>query len=266
MHRPYYIETEKGRDGPHDLIDVMRRIRTGRITGDTLIYVDGDASFRRAADIPEIALFFDRSESAPAPGAERAPTIRRLLTSGWQFILNNNAMTVYAGGLLLVTFILTLSFVVMFGAAAGAALGWCAFVVLHHLYMLFVLRMYRRQPVGDDFYQRQLSPVLPTLMLSSAVLAIMMAGGWLLGIVPGMAVAVIYIFVPFLILDRRYSMIEAMHASRLLLGKHGTRTLALGACLALMHLFCILLVFPIPVSLPLFSAALAELYEELSLA
>ena len=126
------------------------------------------------------------------------------------------------------------------------------------------MRIYRNQPFSTKFWNEQLSPAISMLFFAAIVIGLMMIGGFILLVLPGIIIATLYAFVPFLILDRRMSLIEAMTASRLLVRKHRGRYQPNIAILILMHIGCLLLIIPIPVTLPMFAASLSRFYEELS--
>lgn len=264
MQSTYYIAEGEAKDGPHDLVAVMRRIRTGKIHKTTPIYIDTAASPTPAAQIPEIALFFDRAADVSQAPPPLAPSTWSAISAGWRFTQQHSIMTVYAGAMLLLCLMLATGLVGHLGLITGAIVTWCVFVLLQNFYLVFSLRLFRGQAFGADFYNSMLSPVLLPLVGASLLLALMMAGGYFLLLVPGLIVAVMYVFVPFLLLDRRYSAVEAMHASRLLLQKYGRSYFPVICLLILLYLFSVIFIFPIPLALPVFSAAISQLYEELS--
>src|SRR5688572_5602401 len=101
MQHTYYIDLSGIKDGPHTLVTIMRRIRTGKVKPDTLIYTDGEAIPKRASDIEEISLFFTHDDSASS-GESRQPvqaqlSVSRLLRDSWQFTIQHSVMSVYAG-------------------------------------------------------------------------------------------------------------------------------------------------------------------------
>ena len=263
MQHIYYIDAG-GKDGPHDLVSIMRRIRARKIGPETGIYVDDAETTVPARALPDIAMFFSHDNDAAAPRKRQAMSLRRSFRTGWNFVTENNAMTVYSGALLLLSILLASALTGWMGLIKGGAAAWIAFILMHHFYFIFILRLYRGQPVSAEFFNQQITPVLPKLLISCIVLALMMVGGFFLLVVPFVIIWVLYIFVPFLILDRRFGMIEAMHASRLLLQKNDRRYLGMVALLVVLHLLCLALIIPLPLTLPLFAAALAEMYEEIS--
>ena len=51
MQHSYYIDLSGIKDGPHSLVNIMRRIRIGKITPETLIYIDKEDLPQRASSI-----------------------------------------------------------------------------------------------------------------------------------------------------------------------------------------------------------------------
>lgn len=270
MVQQYYIDNNGAKDGPHDLLTIMRRIRAEKIGPDTLIFVDDAADSKPANQIHDIALFFTRTPAQLGPETHKQEpagkvSMHDVLQESWRFTYDNNIMTVFAGGLVLLAIMLAAGLVSSMGAAIGGMLSWIVFVILHYIFFIFILRIYRMQPFSADFINRQFAPVLPILLFAGIVLALMMIGGFFLLVIPGILVAVYYIFAPFFIYDRRMSLVEAMYASRLLVQKHNRRYQRMFSMLVLMYIGCLILIFPIPVALPMFAVTLARVYEELSI-
>jgi hypothetical protein len=263
----YYIHTPEGKDGPHDLVTLMRRIHAGKVSPDTLIYIDAAETPVRARSVDDIAQFFVQGQSAAAPRQLRAvPTLNSLLANGWRFTLEHNVMTVYAGGLLLLSIMLASGLVQSMGLGKGLLVSWIVFVLFHNFYLIFVQRLYRGQPFSSSFINQQIAPALWTIIFACVLLSLMLAGGLLLLVLPGILIAVFYVFTPFIILDHHTGALKAMKISRQLLQKRDSSWRDSVCTLVVLHLVCMLLIFPLPVTLPIFAAALAELYEELSAA
>ncbi|MBY0408127.1 MAG: hypothetical protein K2Q01_10580 [Rickettsiales bacterium] len=260
----YFIDTSGTKDGPHDLVTVMRRIRAGKIGPETGIYKDEEGP-TPASVLPDTAMFFSRSAETVAKHTE-IPVLRLipLLREGWRFTSENSIMTVFAGGLLLLSILLSTSMVQAFGPVFGSILGWLSFLMLHNLYLVCCLRLYRNQPFSARFWREQLAPRLTLLLGLAIVVGLMMVGGFTLLVLPGILVGMAYAFAPFFILDRHMSLVEAMTASRLLVRKHGGFYQRNVALLMLMHIGAMLLIIPVPVTLPMFAACLSRFYEELS--
>ncbi len=264
----YYIDISGTKDGPHDLVTIMRRIRAAKIGPDTGIYTDDSPTPVPANQLADTALFFSRDQ-APEPVAPKRveiPALRiiNLLHEGWRFTSENSIMTVFGGGLLLLTILVATGMISVLGEVIGGGLSWLVFVMFHYLYLVCCLRMYRGQPFSVKFWNEQLSPNLSMLLFAAITVGLMMIGGFLLLVIPGILVSVYYAFVPFFIMDRGMSLIESMHASRLLVQKHKGRYKWNIGMLLMMHIGCLILIIPIPVSLPMFAASLSRVFEELS--
>jgi len=263
----YYLDVNGTKDGPHDLLSIMRRIRAQKIGPDTGIFVDDAHESVPANQINDIALFFSRHNidaSTPRPELP-AVSLHTVLNDSLRFTFDHNIMTVFAGGMVLLTILLAAGLIDVLGPVIGGMLSWIVFVVFHYIFFICTLRIYRMQPFSIDFMNQHLAPILPVLLFSAIVLALMMVGGFFLLVIPAVVVSVYYIFVPFFIYDRHMSMVEAMYASRLLVQKHNRHYQKIFEILILMHVGCLILIFPIPLTLPMFTASLARIYEDLSI-
>lgn len=268
MSNQYYLDNSGIKDGPHDLVTIMRRIRAQKIGPDTPIYVGEADKPTPAGEIHDIALFFSRKlqNNEPAAAAVNIPSLslHNILYEGWRFTTENSITTVFSGGMLLLAILISTGMVTALGPVIGSMLSWIIFVIFHYVFLACGLRLYRGQPFSVTFLNSQLAPALPHLIFAAIVFALMMIGGFSLLVLPALAVAIIYCFVPFFILDRNLTLIESMHASRLLVQKHNRKYQNKVAMLIFMHLGCLLLIIPVPVTFPMFIAGLAKLYEELS--
>ena len=265
----YYIDISGRKDGPHDLVTLMRRIRAHKIGPDTGIFTDDNAIPIPASQLPDTAIFFTHNAQTSEPAAIRHSVIpalkaRNLLRESWRFTTTNSIMTVFAGGMLLLGILVATGMINVLGTLPGGMLSWVIFMMMQYIYFICSLRMYRGQPFSARFWNEQLSPILFLLLFAAIVIGLMMTGGFILLIVPSIVVAVYYAFVPFLIMDRNMSLIEAMTASRLLVQKHRGRYQLGLALLMILHAICLFLIIPIPLTLPMFAACLARFYEELS--
>ncbi len=266
MSADYYVVSDGHKEGPLDLVTIMRRVRAGKIKPDTDIYI-GDAEHpKRAESIEEISPFFLRLLEGPA-NARALPgtaSLSELLKTGWLFTMEHNIMTVYAGGMLLLVLLLSLSIIGTVGFAAGAFISWCVFIVLHNFYFIFSARFFRGQTFGEDFINLQLAPVLLPIILSSLIFAAVVAAGVTLLIVPGILAATFFIYVPLILLDKQCSIPEAFTASFRMVRKAGTKHIVMLAMLLTLDLICFALIMPVPLTLPIFIAVLCDMYEKLS--
>lgn len=266
MSTDYYIVTDGQKEGPLDMLTIMRRVRSGKIKPDTEIFI-GDSEFSKRADvIDEISPFFLRLLEGPedARALPDKASLGALLKAGWSFTIEHNIMTVYAGGMLLMILLLTLVFASQMGLHAGIFISWCIFMILHNMYFVFALRFFRGQTFGDDFINQQLAPALAPILISSLLVAVMIAGGIALLIVPGVLAATFFIFVPVLLLDTHCTMPEAFKKSYRMVKSAGAQHIITLSILLALHLLCFVLIMPVPLTLPIIIAALCEMYEKLS--
>jgi uncharacterized membrane protein len=135
---------------------------------------------------------------------------------------------------------------------------------LQSIYLACTLRLYRGQPLSSQFFNQMLLPISLKLIFASVLFGVMAFGGTLLVVLPGIAVLALYSFMPFLLLDRRGSIIQAMNHSRVLLTSNNAHGLAPALGLCFMYVCGMALIALVPLVLPLYAAAMAELYEELS--
>jgi hypothetical protein len=263
MQPLYTIVTPGGKDGPHDLVSIMRKIRSGKVTSDTLLFLNQETTPVAASSVAEIKIFFETS--SVTQDSKRKTQLRRsqVVSRGWQFVSQHTYATAYAGLLVVICVSMLMIFSQFLPPVIAYGSVWVTFVVLHNIYLLWLLSEYRGQQYASQFLSRYLLPNLAALIFSSLLLAMMISGGLIALIIPGILVAVIYVFVPFLMADRRYRVVEAMLASRLLIQKAGKKNMMTIVGLVGVHFICLLLVIPIPLTLPLFAAMLSDIYEEL---
>ena len=265
MVQQYFIDVGGNKDGPHDLLTIMRRIRSQRIGPSTLIFSDSSNESVRADHIPDIAMFFSHdnvkdNNSAIVPSV----TLKGIVRDSLRFTFDNNIMTVYAGAMVLLAILLAAGLTEALGTVIGGMAALMVLVILHYIFFIFTLRVYRLQPFSADFINKHFAPVLPVLCFSGVVLALMYMGAFLLLVWPAIILASYYAFVPFFIYDRRMNTVEAMVASRLLVQKGAWGYKRIIGLLIMMHLGALILIFPIPLTLPMFAASLARIYEELA--
>ncbi|MCE2926772.1 MAG: hypothetical protein LW823_03900 [Rickettsiales bacterium] len=265
MQQLYTIQTAAGNDGPHDLVTLLRRIRSGKITKDTLIIEGETTTAVPAGSIREISVFFDSSayDAQKNNTIVESVTLAELTSRAWQFVSSNHIITVYAGLLMMLCLITAIVLSNYSDTVIVFIVTWFVFSILHNIYLVGVLSSYRGHKIASNFLARYFMPTILTLVMASLTLAAMMFGGLLALVVPGIAVAVMYLFVPFLIVDKRYGLIAAMVASRLLVQKAGKRYAGTLTLLVFLHLLCLICIIPIPLTLPLFAVIISDIYEEM---
>jgi hypothetical protein len=266
MQSQFYIAADGNKDGPHDLVTIMRRIRAGKVEMNTLIYVDDATTALPANQVDDLKAFFSHKGSTTTKEKSKVGlfTLLSVVREGVRFTLENNIMTVFAGGIALIGMLLSASLMNILGESFGGLLSWIIFVMFHYMYSVFCLRLYRGQPISADFMNNHLAPILSTVLIAAMFFALMVAGGFILLVIPALVVAISYIFVPFFIMDRKMGVMTAMTASRLLVSKANQRSQNVIILLILAYLGSMILIIPLPLTMPIFTAAIIKIYEEIS--
>lgn len=264
MSQQYRILSGKSDNKPIDMVVIMRRIRSGKITHNTLICVGDSDVPVPAGEIKELARFF-RDDYAEDPFADIRYTgtkLSRALKAGWQFTIESNIMTVYAGGALILGIIFGLILISKLGMAVGIIINWFFVIILHQLYYLFVIRMFRGQSVGEDFMNKQFAPIAKSLAVSSLIYAVIVGSGFLLLIIPGIIMASWMAFVPILIMDKKLAPVDSIRQSIIFVRNLGKKEFMTVFIILTLHIVCLFLLVPVPLTMPLFLAALCEIYEK----
>lgn len=269
MATHYYIDTENGKDGPHDLVTIMRRIRAQKISATTGIYLNDADEPIAASQLTDTNIFFSKEEMNSAEIKPKHIKIdglklKNLLKDGWRFTAENSIMTVFAGGVMLITLLVGAGLIGVLGIMLGGMLTWLMHFMMFYVFQVSCLRLFCGQRFSAKYLNETFFPNLSLLLSSSIIIGLMLYGGFILLLIPGLIVAMYYVFVPFFIIDRQFTLIEAMHASRLLALKHNGRYQLSLAAIILLYVLCYVLIIPAPVLFPILAAAQAKLYEDLS--
>jgi uncharacterized membrane protein len=177
------------------------------------------------------------------------------LSRGWALVRDN--MAVLAGATVL-------GWLVTVGLAFVPILGWIVgFVLLGGLDYMFLRRIRGEQvQIGDVFSGFNRS--LLDLSMAGLVKWLLTSIGLLLCILPGIYLAVGYVFALPLVIDKKMEFWTAMEVSRRVVHEHWWSTLALAIVLCLVALagFLVCGVGEV-LTIPIASAALMYVYEDL---
>lgn len=265
----YYVVSDKGEEGPFDLVSIVKRVRGGKVTRDTLIRNTPGGEALPAAQVPTMAEFFvehtsqaSRTNYEEAARKSRTYDLKQTFVNGVNFLKLNQAAAVYTGLYLIVT-IATIAIFRLPGIA-GALITACLCYILFSGFLFIMLKRSRGQMFNLlGVIQEMKSHFLP-LLLAGAIVSTLTGIGLVLLIGPGLLVLTCYIFTPLLILEKNMSFWEAMETSRktvLNMGSHN-----MGVLLALVvanFLATILFLFPLLLTLPITTNALSEIYDDL---
>ena len=270
----FFLIGGDGREyGPFTVDQIREWLAQGRANAHSRIRRDGDATWQPLQDVAEFADV--ASVSPPQPGAAPPPLspesiaagylaraapvdISSCLTRGWALVRDNPGLTIGATLLIML---------VSFGLSMLPVIGLLAFfinpVLLGGLAYVFSRRIRGENPgVGEAF--NGFSLAFLQLGLSGVVSFLLICVGLLLCVLPGIYLAVGYMFALQLVIDKKYDFWTAMEVSRRVVHTQWWTMFGLAIVLFLLNVVGVLacLVGCI-VTAPLSVAALMYAYEDL---
>lgn len=237
MH--YFIEENGRKQGPFDMIAMLRRVRSGRLKRMDVIWLDWAGERVSAYQVPEFEEMFCEYEDGEAgndvvPDAPANLSLGKLLKDGLEYIVQHVIITVITGALL---------FAILFGggiiasllpAMIGFPLACVWGFLLFALFQIGMLRINRMQIVTPDFFMGVLKRSGLSITIISTVSALLVGGipvilatmlemPWLMAWVffPGSVLWFALFFAPMIAADRRIGALAAMGQSVKLLGRIG---------------------------------------------
>ena len=267
MQYYYYINANNQKDGPHDLVTVMRRIRSGTILPDTLVYHGSESEPVSAFSIEEFSSFFNnpiedvRSELDTAHQISIARTLRK----GWHFTTEHQGMPVFAGGILMVAWMFgLLVHGLLHATGSGITASIIMFAFLQSCFFSVSLRLYRGQKTDLNFLEYTLAPIIGKLAFVSVTFSFLIIAGLPLLIIPGVAAMLILAYIPMFILDYDYDVKKTINAIFSLIKKIKKSSMVKLGFITLFYMVCVALIIPIPIILPIMAGSLCSIYEDLS--
>jgi GYF domain 2 len=285
MSSQYFIVAQDGqKSGPYDVVSIVKRIRNGGITTETLVSTDKDPSVKAAGDWPELAEFLQEQNTEETKSDEPHKVKSRSLAyrakSGWNFLQFNQLTTIFSG-LYVLFAILSAGMVSVLFPKSLQMLGYSACFILTQFfftgYMYSVLRMVRGQPVDYAFIKDKMKPLIKPLLITSLMMSffiiigflciisggVMSTIGLMIVALPGFYSMSLYIFAPLLILDKGMDFWEALELSRKTVQKSGLEnTGVIFALLIINFLAGMFFLIPMIVSLPITIGAISDMYDE----
>ncbi len=260
----YYIHDDAhGRDGPFDIPALLVKIRSGKLHMDTLIS-DSSGDIRPAYNWANVRPLLQESTiryEAITRSYSAGQHFKRALKTGWGFLGQHMGFSAFSGLAILFSF--------GFGAILGQLLTWQAGLIVgfmlslifQQLIMTLIICAYHDKPLNHRFFQNYLLPCIPTALITAGSIAVFAVFGLVLGILPGVILLSLCAFSPFIILNKKINALDSIRQSVSLTSNSGERFGAIFGLNAL-NTLGLLLVFPLPITIPLIGAALVDLYEE----
>ncbi len=263
MPEQFYICREGAREGPFDLLAMLRKIRGGMLPPSSLIARSEHEPPVAAAEIPALMHFFQ--EVRREQQEQSAPSLKKALThqieNAVQMVMAEPGLCAIAGGIVLVTFMVSFIFYTVLGGIGAFVSGCFTLFFLQNLFIAVTLRLNRGQRLSASYLQATLTPALGALTLGSLLMAPVVAAGLALFAIPGLFIMSLLSFFPLAAVDRGLGTLPALRASILQVRSATTRQ---RRVLFIMHCFYLCsaaLILPIPFLLPVYAVVLADLYD-----
>jgi hypothetical protein len=219
----------------------------------------GGGSGRVATD-PRQEGGWQHGSTATEAAATGVIDVAAALRHGWAYLRGDPAAAIAAAALLLIPSVVAMLALWRFGivgSVAGAAVPY----ILLGGYAQHVLRRLRGEPAEVATVLSGVHRALP-LALAGVIISVFTSVGLMLFVVPGLIVQGLYLFVPFLIMDRGLDFWAAMEASRrATMAQPGPSLLLLAVVLGLNFLGAVFLIFGMLLTVPIAYGALAAAYE-----
>ena len=252
-------------DGPHDLVTMMRRIRSKVISANTLVYQD-EKEPSSAHTIEELSDFFNNPSQDLRGDLQKTPqvSIGNTLSIGWELVSENQSIMVLAGAMLALCalFGILVGTITEISTAISAAL--VVFFMLQSYFFAIALRLYRGQRTDVDFIEKNLSPISSKLIIISVIFSVLMPIGALFFIVPAAFFMLIFMLSSMIMLDYHCGIWEAINMARKLFAKLDNSSKIKLVFLVLLYMIFSVLIFPIPLILPILVGGMCQIYEELA--
>ena len=261
--------------GPFTPEQMLQWITDGRANSFSRVRRDGETTWQALGELPEFAdAVRPKAEPGPPPQAppanpetiaaaylqqSRPIDIGGAIRRGWELVRDNPGPLI--GGSFLV-------WLLSFGVAAVPLIGWLASLFITGalqggLYHLFLRRIRGEQVSAGDVFSG-FGPSYVNLLLARVVSGLLIIVGVILCIVPGVYLAIGYLFALPLVIDKRMEFWTAMEVSRRVVHKHWWSIFGFGilACLILL-LGVLACLIGIIVAAPIVTASMMYLYEDL---
>jgi hypothetical protein len=272
----YFIRQGNREEGPLDLFSVVRRIRSGRITRETLIARTGEEQFRSAAAFEELReVLVEAEQAGSVPGQERRMQLGylALMRGGVEFLMQHVTVCVYAGIFLLTLILGAALLVSIFGTLVGTLLAGVFGAFTFFLFLISMLRRCRMQLVGPRFFRDVLKRFGKQLLVVSLPLGILVFAlpvviahfmgplALIIILFPGSLVMLWLFYAPVLVVDRGMKANAALRQSFAMMGSIGGDNFITLYLVLLTNFIAATIPVFLLVTLPITLSALCEVYD-----
>ncbi len=264
----YYILEKNARSGPFDIVTMIRKIRNQSLSRDTLVEIgtgeEEAAPAQPAGEIEKLAEIFEETARIfTAEARTHHYSLKKSFQSGLVFLQNHLTTMVYAGFVMLLTMACAMGLLTFLPGILACAATYYVFLMLLFIFAYIVLRMARGQSADLASSLSVVGNHSKQILIAVLVIGTLSNLGMLALAVPGLMLLTLYIFTPFLILDKQLDFWDAMEASRRMTSVRGIDFFSITFALVVVNFIgAIALLFPLVITLPVTMYALAELYDE----
>lgn len=276
----HYLHKGSDVEGPFDLVALLRKVKNGSITEETLLSRDGKTPMP-AGKMDELQSYFT-ADDTPAPSHHhetmQALNFTQVLRTGIAFLSDHTGITVSAGVFLLILFMLTglVAYDFLTGFIAVALLTGPMMAGLS----FYALRISRGQTIDASFVVNKLKSSLLHLVpagaamffLPSVCIDLLLGGSGphsaavaLVAVVlsiTSLFVLTFFVFAPLLIVDRGMGFMSAMRTSMQQVLRGGVDLISIVFGLVVLNFVgAALLILPLLVTLPVAVGGLVHLYD-----
>lgn len=286
----FYVVIDGQKQGPFDIISMIRKVKNGVVTAETKIATSADGDFLPAKEVQQLGHLLEElgektAEGAAQPAQHKRPSLGLMgsFSEGgnlWlKYVLS---FTILSGAILTIAFSLSKGLGKIDQIAQYPTIGYyIVSVITAFLYTIFfnyILLAKRNQASQMGVFFKTLGSKISSLLLLSAIFSVYTLGYGLNEVI-GLAVLVVvlilttfYIFTPFLIFERDMSFGQAARTSIKKVTKAGADNFGVILTLVAVNLIVAivpaffakdLFVFGLFISLPITVSALAFIYDEI---
>lgn len=272
----YWIETNGQRMGPIDLITIVRRVRLGKMTRETVVFHEGMPEPLPAHLVPEIKAIFDDQDvidSQPDIATAGHFTFTQLFKDGFEFFKFNQSAAITTGAFMLAVALGGLLFslipITLISTILAGIWGYFCFTILQ----VAILRKSRMQLLSVEGAMQLVKACGVKLLLASLLILIVpyflpaiissVVGpyGWFLLLVPGSFIWAYLLFVPLIMTDLNLGLGAAFAKNNKGMKKLGIDGFSVIYALLLINLIVAPLLVPLLITMPITMIALSEAYD-----
>lgn len=273
----YFLEINGRKTGPFDAVAMMRKIRGGRVKRTDVVWLGWSGDRVSAFDVPDFHEFFDEYDDLRLQQEMKAvvpmlPTIKDMLVSALDLVMQNLVILVFTGVFLAVAF----------GGAAllsvipvlGSALSGVWFFIVLALYQIVLLRKNRMQLVTPDFIVTVFKRFGVHIAIAASIIGVLVLGLpallaqladmpllMMLVLLPGSLVWMVFYFAPLLVVDRGLKGFSALGYSVNMMRRVGGQNLITFYTLLIINYIVAPTGLLLVISLPLTMLAISDMYD-----